>query len=47
MGKHISWFVHNTGEAKAAVGVMFFYIGLALGRFVAGLLSKKFPEANY
>jgi len=34
-------FTHGFGEAKAAGAITLFYIGMALGRFLSGILSTK------
>lgn len=34
-------YAHSMTEAKAALSITMFYIGMALGRFVSGLLSAK------
>lgn len=39
-------YAHGFGEAKAAGSVMFFYIGIALGRFLSGLLSTKITSGR-
>lgn len=38
--------IHGFGEAEAAGSVMFFYIGIASGRFLSGLLSRKIESVK-
>lgn len=38
--------IHGFGEAEAAGSVMFFYIGIASGRFLSGLLSRRIESVR-